>query len=81
MTSGLNEKTKAVQTRNLVERFMHKLSDDDPTLYYATTSEVARGVHMMIKEHSNRLAPEEQNLVRHLTIKDIEVILGFHDHQ
>ena len=81
MTSGLNEKTKAVQTRNLVERFMHKLSDDDPTLYYATTIEVARGVHMMIKEHSNRLAPEEQNLVRHLTIKDIEVILGFHDHQ
>ena len=73
-----NEETKAVQTRKIIERFLQKLSQDDPTLYYATTSEVARGVYMMIKEHTNRLSVEEQKLVRHLSIDDVAVILGFH---
>ena len=47
-------------------------------MYYASTSEVARSIHTMIKEHTNRLSVEEQALVRHVSIEEIQGLLGFH---
>ena len=71
------DESDAIRSRKIVKRFLAKLTQKEPQMYYATTSEVARAIQTMIKEHLNRLDIEEQHLVRRLTIKDIEVMLGF----
>lgn len=63
--------------RKLVNKFLVQLTQESPQMYYATTSEVARGIYVMIKEHTNRLSVEEQALVRHMTVEEIEALLGF----
>ncbi|MBP2280768.1 hypothetical protein RCH20_002242 [Psychrobacter sp. PL15] len=63
---------------DIVNRFLTKLTKEQPQMYYATTSEVARSIHTMIKEHTNRLSVEEQALVRRMTIEEIQGMLGFH---
>ena len=73
----MNEDSDPVKKRKIVKRFLMQLTKEEPQMYYATTSEVARSIHMMIKEHTNRLSVEEQALVRKMTMKDIEVMLGF----
>lgn len=71
------EESDAIKRRKIVKRFLAKLTQQEPQMYYATTSEVARAIHTMIKEQTNRLDVEEQMLVRRITQKDIEVMLGF----
>lgn len=71
------DESDAIKRRKIVKRFLAKLTQQDPQMYYATTSEVARAIQIMIKEHLNRLDIAEQHLVRQLTVRDIEVILGF----
>ena len=71
------DESDAIKRRKIVKRFLAKLTQQDPQMYYATTSEVARAIQIMIKEHLNRLDIEEQHLVRQLSVRDIEVILGF----
>ncbi len=73
----MDEDSDPVKKRKIVKRFLMKLTQEEPQMYYATTSEVARSIHLMIKEHTNRLSVEEQALVRKMTMKDIEVMLGF----
>ncbi len=73
----MNEDGDPIKKRKIVHRFLTKLTRDEPQMYYATTAEVARSIHLMIKEHTNRLSVEEQALVRKMTIKDIEIMLGF----
>jgi hypothetical protein len=55
-----------------------KLTKEEPQMYYATTSEIARSLYSMLKEHTNRLTVEEQALIRHMTIEEIQGLLGFH---
>ena len=71
------DESDAIKRRKIVKRFLAKLTQQDPQMYYATTSEVARAIQIIIKEHLNRLDIEEQHLVRQLSVRDIEVILGF----
>ncbi len=73
----MNEDSDPVKKRKIVKRFLMQLTRDEPQMYYATTSEVARSIHLMIKEHTNRLSVEEQALVRKMSIDDIKVMLGF----
>lgn len=73
----MNEDSDPVKKRKIVNRFLQQLTREEPQMYYATTSEIARSIHLMIKEHTNRLSVEEQALVRRMTMKDIEVMLGF----
>lgn len=73
----MNEDSDPVKKRKIVKRFLAQLTREEPQMYYATTSEVARSIHMMIKEHTNRLSVEEQALVRKMSIDDIKVMLGF----
>ena len=61
------EENKSDEKRKLINRFLMKLTKDQPQMYYATTSEISRSIHTMIKEHTNRL-----------TIEEIEGLLGFH---
>lgn len=65
-------------SRQLVERYLNKLSAQDPSLYYTNTSEVARRIHTLLKEQSNQLSVEEQHVVRDLSVEEVAMILGFH---
>lgn len=74
----MTEAHSSAQKRKLINRFLTKLTQEAPQMYYASTAEVARSIHTMIKEHTNRLSVEEQALVRHMTIEEIQGLLGFH---
>lgn len=73
----MSEDSDPVKKRKIVNRFLMQLTRDEPQMYYATTSQIARSIQTLIKEHTNRLSVEEQALVRKITMKDIEVMLGF----
>lgn len=68
----------ALEKRKIIDKFLMKLTKEEPQMYYASTSEVARSIHTMIKEHTNRLSVEDQALVRHMTVEEIQGLLGFH---
>ena len=74
----MTEAHAPIENRKIVNRFLTLLTKEQPQMYYATTSEISRSIHTMIKEHTNRLTVEEQALVRHMTIEEIEALLGFH---
>ena len=74
----MTEEHASVQKRKIIDKFLIKLTQEEPQMYYATTSEVARSIYTMIKEHTNRLSVEDQALVRHMSIEEIQGLLGFH---
>lgn len=74
----MTEEHSSAQKRKLINKFLTKLTQEEPQMYYASTAEVARSIHTMIKEHTNRLSVEEQALVRHISIEEIQALLGFH---
>ena len=74
----MTEAHAPIEKRKIVNRFLTLLTKEQPQMYYATTSEISRSIHTMIKEHTNRLTVEEQALVRHMTIEEIEALLVFH---
>ena len=73
----MTEEHAANHKRKIIDKFIVKLTKDEPQMYYAPTAEIARNIHTMIKEHTNRLSVEEQALVRKMSIDDIKVMLGF----
>lgn len=68
----------STERHKIINKFLIKLTKEEPQMYYAPTTEVARSIHTMIKEHTNRLSVEEQALVKHMTIEEIQDTLGFH---
>jgi hypothetical protein len=74
----MTQEHSVIHKREIIDRFLTKLTKEEPQMYYASTSDVARNLHTMIKEHTNRLSVEEQALVRHMTIEEIQGLLGFH---
>lgn len=74
----MTEEHASNEKRKIVNKFLMTLTKEQPQMYYATTSEISRSIHTMIKEHTNRLSVEDQALVRRMTIKEIEGLLGFH---
>lgn len=74
----MTEEHASTQKHKLINKFLIKLTQEQPQMYYATTSEISRSIYTMIKEHTNRLTVEEQALVRHITIEEIQGLLGFH---
>lgn len=74
----MTEENAPEEKRKIVNKFLMTLTKEQPQMYYATTSEISRSIHTMIKEHTNRLSVEEQALVRKITIEEIEALLGFH---
>lgn len=81
MTNNKQIKTEQTDTdikRRIIQTHLQKLLKTEPTLYYASTSEIARNLHMTIKEHMNRMPVEEQRLFKNLTIEDVEMMLSFH---
>ncbi|WP_434353692.1 hypothetical protein VH441_01320 [Psychrobacter sp. HD31] len=73
-----NHELEADKKRRIIHDYLYKVMELNPDLYYSSTAEVAREVHLMIKEHKNRMPVEEQALFRKLTVRDVEVILSFH---
>ena len=74
----MTEENAPEEKRKIVNKFLMILTKEQPQMYYATTSEISRSIHTMIKEHTNRLSVKEQALVRRMTIEEIEGLLGFH---
>lgn len=74
----MTEENTPEEKRKIVNKFLMTLTKEQPQMYYATTSEISRSIHTMIKEYTNRLSVEEQALVRNMTIEEIEALLGFH---
>lgn len=74
----MTEENAPEEKRKIVNKFLMTLTKEQPQMYYATTSEISRSIHTMIKEYTNRLSVEEQALVRNMTIEEIEALLGFH---
>lgn len=74
----MTEEHSSAQKRKLINRFLTKLTQEEPQMYYASTAEVSRSIHTMIKEHTNRLSLEDQALARHISIEEIQGLLGFH---
>ncbi|MEN6670106.1 hypothetical protein AAJP47_07010 [Psychrobacter sp. B38] len=74
----MTERNVSDEKRQIINRFLVRLTKEQPQMYYASTSEIARSIYLMIKEHTNRLSVEEQALVRRMTIEEIEGLLGFH---
>ena len=74
----MTEEHASTQKHKLINKFLIKLTQEQPQMYYATTSEISRSIYTMIKEHTNRLTVGEQALVRHMTIEEIQGLLGFH---
>ncbi|MBH0095705.1 hypothetical protein I6E61_04810 [Psychrobacter sp. NZS113] len=77
----MTEENAPEEKRKIINKFLMRLTKEQPQMYYATTSEISRSIHTMIKEHTNRLSVEEQALVRRITIEEIEALLGFHHKQ
>lgn len=73
----MTEENTSDEKRKIINRFLTKLTKEQPQMYYATTSEISRSIHTMIKEHTNRLSVEEQALVRRISVEEIEGLLGF----
>ena len=63
--------------RRLVQKYLQQLTKTDTNLYYSSTTEIANALYPMIKEHMNRMPVEEQALFRHITVRDIEMLLSF----
>ena len=74
----MTEEHASTQKHKIINKFLIKLTQEQPQMYYATTTEISRSIYTMIKEHTNRLTVEEQALVRHMTIEEIQGLLGFH---
>lgn len=68
----MTEENTPEEKRKIVNKFLAKLTKEEPQMYYATTSEISRSIHTMIKEHTNRLSVEEQALVKNISIEEIE---------
>lgn len=75
----MTEENNATKKRKILDKFIEKLNREDPQMYYASTSEVARAIHLMVQEHSNRLDVDDQLLVKHMSREEIEMLLGFHE--
>lgn len=75
----MTEENNANRKRKILDKFIEKLNQEDPQMYYASTSEVARAIHIMVREHTNRLPVEDQLLVKHMSLEEIEMLLGFHE--
>ncbi|MEN2751181.1 hypothetical protein AAIR29_05975 [Psychrobacter sp. FBL11] len=76
----MTEENAPQEKRKIVNKFLMILTKEQPQMYYATTTEISRSIHTMIKEHTNRLSVEEQALVRNMTVEEIGALLGFHSH-
>ena len=71
----MTEENGSHEKRKIINRFLTKLTRDEPQMYYASTSEISRSIYTLIKEHTNRLTVEEQALVRRITVEEIQSIL------
>ena len=71
-----NEKTKFEKQREILDRLTSLLYREDPNLYYTSTSEIAMILVNFINE-SDALLKAEVELVKDLTPRDIENIMGY----
>lgn len=73
------EQHEVLKRREILNKYLDKLTQSDSEMYYATTSQVSRALHEMIHDDHQHLPPEEQMLVKRLSIAEIDMILSFNE--
>jgi hypothetical protein len=64
--------------KDIINKVLTFLSDSDESLYYMPTVEIAAAIQETIAEATLLLA-EEREIVKNLTVRDIQVLLSHHD--
>lgn len=64
--------------KDIVLNILNHLFENDETLYYLPTVEIAAFIHETI-EDGKHLQLKEQEIVQHLSLRDIQVLLSHHD--
>lgn len=72
----MKEKLNADEKQKIINDFLHKVMQENPSYYYSPTTEIARAIHQKIQLEFNRLSIDEQILVKPLSVRDIEIILS-----
>lgn len=72
------QELEADKKRRILQVYLNKLMKSSPNLYYSPTADVARELHLLLKEHKNRMPVDEQLLFKNLSVRDVEVMLSFH---
>ena len=48
----MTEESGSTEKRKIINRFLTKLTREEPQMYYASTSEISRSIYTLIKECS-----------------------------
>ena len=72
----MKEELKSEKKRKIINKFLHKIMQENPSYYYSPTTDIARAIHDKIKSEVNRLSIDDQILVKSLTTRQIEIILS-----
>ncbi|MEM8595324.1 MAG: hypothetical protein AAGF76_02500 [Pseudomonadota bacterium] len=77
MLHDKKSETDAERQKALLRRLVETLNQDNPELYYQSTSEIARQIQRHIAEKGT-LNADERELMARLSQRDIEVLLSLH---
>jgi hypothetical protein len=72
------EKLDHKKRKVVINDLMMKLSDNSPELYYMPTVEVAQHIWDYISSDENPLPNDHRELIGHLSVRDIQILLGHH---
>ena len=64
--------------KDIINKVLTFLSDSDESLYYMPTVEIATAIQETIAK-ATLLLTEEREIVKNLTVRDIQVLLSHHD--
>jgi hypothetical protein len=66
------------QRKIIVNELMMELSNKNPDLYYLPTVEVAQRIWDKVSSSDSGLSKANLELVSHLSVRDIQILLGHH---
>jgi PHP family Zn ribbon phosphoesterase len=72
--SKLDHKKRKV----IINDLMMELSNKSPDLYYMPTVEVAQRIWEQLSSAEPGISKDKSELVSHLTVRDIQILLGHH---
>ncbi|WP_223789618.1 hypothetical protein [Marinicella meishanensis] len=72
----MSEKLNSIEKQKIIDTLLEQVMQDNPGLYYAPTTDVARKIHEQLQLSMNRLSIEDQLLMKKVSIREIEIILS-----
>lgn len=79
MLEDKRENLESARQRRLLDDLVSHLSHEDPNIYYMPTSGIAALLYEAIKSNTvPDLNQEKQELLKRMSLRDIEVMLSLH---